>query len=119
MMQEARWIAEVAIMKQRLPTFVAFKTENGSVGFCGFVRERRTGRGYTVIVKVPARSYPEMEPGIYIHPRIALGHWQMDEVNHDPNGRLSISRMKPWVPTRRTFASCILCAIQFLEKFDE
>jgi hypothetical protein len=117
MMQEARWTAEVAIMHQRFPTFVAFKTENSSVGFCGQVRGRRSGREYTITVKVPAQSYPEMEPAVYIQPRIGLGHWQNEGVNPDPNGRLSFER--PWVPIRSSFAICVLVAIQFLEDFDQ
>jgi hypothetical protein len=60
-----------------------------------------------------------MEPAVYIHPRIAAGYWQMDGVNHDPNGRLSYLRTMPWTPTRSTFASCVLYAIQFLGDFDQ
>ena len=116
MMQIARWTAEVAIMQQRFPSFVAFRTVNGSVGFFGPVRGARTGREYTITVKVPARSYPEMEPAVYIYPRIAAGHWQWDEVNYNPDGRLNFAR--PWVPAKCTFANCILVAIQFLEEFD-
>ena len=119
MMQEARWTAEVAIMNKYFPQFTAFKTENGSVGFCGPVRGSRTGRKYAILVKVPAESYPEIEPAVYIHPRIALGYWERDGVNHDPGGRLSICRMRPWVPQRNTFANCVVCAIQFLEEFDK
>ena len=119
MMQIARWTAEVALMHQRLPTFVAFRTVSGSVGFLGQVRGRRSGREYTITVKVPAKNYPEMEPAVYIQPRIALGHWQNDEVNHDPNGRLSIFHQRPWVPSRNTLANCVLGAIQFLEDFDQ
>jgi ubiquitin-protein ligase len=111
MMQEARWTAEVAIMHQRFPTFVAFKTENSSVGFCGQVRGRRSGREYTITVKVPAQSYPESEPAVYIQPRIASGYWQ-------PNGSLSICHARPWAPSRNTFANCVICAIRFLEEFD-
>ncbi len=111
MIQIARWTAEVAIMNQHFPMFTAFKTENGSVGFFGPIRGRRTGREFTITVKVPAQSYPEKEPAVYIQPRIGLGHWQFD-----PNGRLNFER--PWVPTRSTFANCALVAIQFLEDFD-
>jgi hypothetical protein len=111
MMQEARWTAEVAIINKYFPTFVAFKTKNGSVGFCGRVCGRRTGREYTIIVKVPAQSYPEREPAVYIQPRIASGYWQ-------PNGSLSICHAKPWAPARNTFANCVICAIRFLEEFD-
>jgi hypothetical protein len=119
MMQEARWVAEVAIMNRRFPMFAAFKTENGSVGFFGPIRGRRTGRGYTVIVKVPAQRYPEREPAVYIQPRIMSGYWQMDGVNGDPNGRLSICHIRPWASARNTFANCVLVAIQFLEEFDQ
>jgi len=100
-------------MNQRFPTFVAFRTVNGSVGFFGRIRGRRSGREFTITVKVPARHYPEMEPAVCIHPRIGLGHWQFDGVNLDPNGRLDFAR--PWVPTRSTFANCVLVVIQFLE----
>ena len=112
MMQIARWTAEVAIMNKYLPQFAAFKTKNGSVGFCGRVRGRRTGREYTILVKVPARRYPEMEPAVYIHPRIGLGHW-------NPDGSLSFERKTPWLPAGNTFANCVIVAIQFLEKFDQ
>lgn len=115
MMHIARWTAEVAIMNKCLPQFVAFRTVNGSVGFFGPWRVRRTGREYTITVKVPAQSYPETEPAVYIQPRIGP-HWQSDEVNDDPDGRLSFAR--PWVPIRSTFANCVLVAIQFLEAFD-
>jgi ubiquitin-protein ligase len=105
-------------MQQRFPSFVAFRTDNGSVGFFGPVRGPRTGREYTITVKVPARNYPDMEPAVYIYPRIMSGYWQMDGVNGDPNGRLSIWHEKPWAPARNTFANCVLCAIRFLEAFD-
>jgi hypothetical protein len=111
MMQEARWTAEVAIMNQRFPMFAAFKTENGSVGFFGSVRGRRTGREYTILVKVPAQRYPEMETAVYIDPRIAPGYW-------NPNGSLSTCHVRPWRPQINTIASCVLVAIQFLEDFD-
>ena len=118
MMQIARWTAEVAIMQQRFPSFVAFKTEKGSVGFFGRVHGPRTGREYTITVKVPAERYPETEPAVYIQPRIMSGYWSMDGVNGDPNGRLSICRARPWAPARNTFADCVLEAIRFLEAFD-
>ena len=119
MMREARWAAEVAVMNEYFPQFVALKTKNGTVGFFGQVRGRRTGCDYSVIVKVPAQRYPELEPAVYIQPRIAPEHWEIDGVNHDPNGRLSIYRPRPWEPTRNSFASCVLFAIQFLEAFDQ
>ena len=117
MMQETRWTVEVAIMNKYFPQFAAFRTENGRVGFCGSVRGPRTGREYAVLVKIPAQCYPEMEPAVYIQPRIAPGYWQNDGVNGDPNGRLNF--IMPWVPVSSTFAHCVLIAIQFLEKFDQ
>ncbi len=56
MMHEARWTAEVTIMNKYFPQFAAFKTENGSVGFFGRVRGPRTGREYTILIKVPAQA---------------------------------------------------------------
>ena len=112
MMQESRWTAEVAIMNKYFPQFAAFKTNNGSVGFFGQVCGPRTGREYTIIVKVSAQRFPEMEPALYIQPRIAPRYWQ-------PNGSLSICHARPWAPSRNTFANCVLDAIQFLEDFDQ
>ena len=111
MMQEARWTAEVALMHEHFPEFTAFKTDSGSVGFFGLVRGRRTGREYTVLVKVPAQNYPETEPAVYIQPRIAPGYW-------NPNGSLSVCHVRPWRPQTNTFVSSVLVAIQFLEDFD-
>src|SRR6266568_90909 len=65
MMQEARWTAEVAIMNQHFPTFAAFKTENGSVGFFGRVRGPRSGREYAVLVKVPAQRSGDGASGLH------------------------------------------------------
>ncbi len=118
MIQQARWKAEVEIMHLRFPTFTGYQAMDGSVGFCGSWRGPRTARKYTIIVGVPAQRYPEMEPAVYIQPRIGP-HWQSDEVNHDPDGRLSFEHKTPWLPARNTFANCVLVAIQFLEEFDQ
>src|SRR6266849_7810023 len=119
MIQLARWKAEVEIMHLRFPTFTGFQAMDGSVGFYGSWRGPRTARKYTIIVRVPAQRYPEMEPAVYIQPRIATKHWQIDEVNYDPNGRVNLfHHLRPWIPTRSSFANCVLCAIQFLEEFD-
>jgi hypothetical protein len=104
-------------MHRRFPTFIDFQAVDGSVGFCGSWRGPRTARKYTIIVRVPAQRYPEMQPAVYIQPRIATGYWQIDGMNGDPNGRLSFER--PWVPASSTFAHCVLVAIHFLEKFDQ
>src|SRR6266567_1983934 len=102
MMQESRWTAEIAIMNKYFPQFAAFKTNNGNVGFSGLIRGPRTGREYAIIVNVPAQSYPEREPAVYIQPRIAPGYWQ-------PNGSLSICHARSWAPSRNSFANCVLC----------
>src|SRR5579872_4073706 len=104
MMHEARWNTEVKIMNQYFPDFEAVTDENGSVGFRGYVLGPRTGRLYTMTVKIPASRYPEKEPGMYINPRIG-SHWRIDQVNQDPRGRrLDICRDKPWDPRINTFA---------------
>ncbi len=98
-------------MNKYFPQFAAFKTKAGRVGFCGRVRGPRTGREYSILVMVPAQRYPEMEPAVYIQPRIAPEYW-------NPNGSLSTCHVRPWRPQINTFASCVLVAIQFLEDFD-
>src|SRR5713101_7885597 len=110
MMQEARWTAEVTIMNKYLPQFAAFKTDSGSVGFCGFVREPRTGREYTILVKVPAQRYPNQDPAVYIQPRIRPGYSQ-------PNISLSISHVRPWRPQINTLSNSVVDSIHFMEEF--
>ena len=117
MMHEARWQIEREVMNQHFPSFAAVNT-NRTLGFYGYLRGPRTGRLYLVSVLSPAARYPELEPPVYIEPRVGP-HWNPDGVNHDPRGRLDYVRDKPWNPRINTFANCVLCAIAYLKEYDQ
>ena len=117
MMHETRWQVEREIMKQHFPGF-ATVNQSGSLGFYGSVRGPSTGRWYLIVAKIPAARYPQTEPAVYIEPRVGAG-WEADTVNLDPRGKLSICRDTPWNPCRNTFASCVLCAVQYVKEYDK
>jgi len=73
MMQIARWTAEVAIMQQRFPSFVAFRTVNGAWDSS----DRAWSAHWTRVHHYRQGSGAKL-PGdgarVYIYPRIAAGH---------------------------------------------
>ena len=85
------------------------------MGFFGHLRGPVSGRLYEVVLKVPARLFPQVEPPIYISPRIGA-NWRPDSVNHDPQGKLCYDRTgHVWDPARSTFANCVLVALDYLK----
>jgi ubiquitin-protein ligase len=115
MLDSRRWWVECEIMKQRFPWFSPFETEGGNIGFFGHLRGPSSGRLYEVVLKVPARVYPQTEPPIYISPRLG-SNWREDTVNHDRNGKLCYDRSGHiWNPATSTFANCILVAADYLK----
>lgn len=118
MLNEQRWWVEIKIMERRFPWFRPFETASGHVGFFGHLRGPRTGRLYEVVLKVPARVYPDVEPPIYMLPRLT-NHWRQDTVNNDPSGRLCYKRDgTQWRPAKHTFANCVAFALEYLEDFN-
>jgi len=115
MLDPQRWLVEREIMRRRFPWLSPFETASGCVGFFGFLRGPRSGGLYEVLLKVPARLYPETEPPIYLEPRIG-SNWRTDAVNQDPRGRLCYDRpgQSPWSAARSTFANCIMVALDYL-----
>ncbi len=109
MLKQARWQAEVEVMRQSFPGFIPFKTESGNAGFIGLLSGPRSGHDYTVLLRAKTDDYPEREPAVYIHPRVGNGQCQFD-------GRLSFSLR--WVRTRSTFAGCAIVAGRLLEECD-
>lgn len=115
MLDPQRWWVECQIMRSRFPWFRPFETQGGNVGFFGHLRGPYSGKLYEVVLKVPARSYPEIEPAIYINPRIGA-NWRQDTVNHDASGKLCYDRAgHVWSPAKSTFANCILIAADYLK----
>jgi hypothetical protein len=115
MLDPRRWSVEREIMRQRFPWILPFETANGYIGFFGHLRGPKSGRLYEVLLKIPARFYPETEPPLYLDPHLG-GNWRQDTVNHDPQGRLCYDRpgQSAWSPARSTFANCIMVALDYL-----
>jgi hypothetical protein len=125
MISEARWKKEMEIMRSRYPWITPFETVSGFIGFCGYLRGPRSKRLFEVLIKIPARMYPEREPPVYIEPKLTTQWWRVDDVNQRPEGRLCYHRMergKPvethWDPAHNTFANVLGFAIQYLQEFD-
>jgi len=115
MLDPRRWWVECEIMRRRFPWFSPFETQTGNVGFFGHLRGPLSGRLYEVVLKVPARAYPETEPPIYIDPRLG-SNWRQDTVNHDPRGKLCYDRKgHVWHPAQSTFANCVGLALTYLK----
>jgi hypothetical protein len=115
MLDPRRWWVEREIMRGRFPWIWPFETPSGHVGFFGHLRGPRSGWLYEVVLKIPARLYPETKPPIYLDPRIG-SNWRVDTVNHDPRGKLCYDRpgYSAWNPARSTFANCIGIALDYL-----
>ena len=115
MLDPQRWLVEREIMRRHFPWISPFETVNGYIGFFGHLRGPKTGRLYEVLLKIPARLYPEVEPPLYLDPHLG-GNWRQDAVNRDPRGRLCYDRIGygKWVAARSTFANCIMVALDYL-----
>jgi len=125
MLDESRWQIEIEIMREYFPWITPFETPSGYVGFFGYLRAPRSRRLVEVLTKIPARLYPEIEPPIYIEPKLTTLWWRADDVNGRPEGRLCYHRRENgrwvdtlWQPAKNTFANVIGFAVQYLEEFD-
>jgi len=122
MIHEARWEKEMEIMRTKFPWFTPFETTTGYIGFCGYLKGPRSKRLFQVLMKIPARLYPEREPPIYIEPKLTPMWWRPDDVNGNPEGRLCYHRNGtrneiPWQPIN-TFANVLGFAVQYIQEFD-
>ena len=115
MLDPRRWAVEREIMRQRFPWISPFETANGYIGFFGHLRGPKSGRLYEVLLKIPARVYPETETPLYLDPHIGA-NCRQDAINHDPRGRLCYDRpgQSAWNAARSTFANCIMVALDYL-----
>src|SRR5258708_33959412 len=108
MLDSQRWWVEREIMRRRFPWISPFETTNGYIGFFGHLRGPKSGRLYEVLLKIPARLYPETEPPLYLDPRLG-NNGRQDAANPDPPGRLFSARpgQSKGTPRRRTVATAI------------
>jgi hypothetical protein len=123
MINKARWQKEIEVMRTHFPWFTPFETATGYIGFCGYLKGPRSKRLFQVLIKIPARQYPEREPPIYIEPKLTIQWWRADDVNGYPEGRLCYHRNGtwneiPWQPAVNTFANVLGFAVQYIQEFD-
>lgn len=112
MLTKPRWEMEVRLMKNAFPQFVPFAEPGLWAGFRGWLRGRRTGRVFEVVIRVAIQKYPTEEPGVYMNPRPEHHHWIHD-------GRLCYQRQgHVWNPRVDTFAQALVIAAKYIEEFD-
>lgn len=125
MLTEARLVKEIEVVDVHFPWFTPILTPSGYVGFIGHLRGPRSGVLFEVVTKILAQSYPEVEPPLYIEPKLTIEWWRLDDVNHHPGGRLCYHRQEdgswretPWQPAKNTFANVLGFAVQYIAEFD-
>jgi hypothetical protein len=104
MINEVRWRAERAKMRQAFPEFRPF--EDGRRGLVGFAGRLRLpgGRVHEVTISAGSETYPALPPKVFIRPFVG-GHRLVD-------GSLCLHRR--WRPALDTFAQQLLYAIKYL-----
>lgn len=120
MQDRARWTFEIAVMQKYFPSFTPFTTPSGWIGFFGCLRGPRTRRLYQVVLKAPGDDYPQTEPATYMDPHPESHHWiAATDYEREQGGKLCYQREKGvWMPSRTTFANCLLIAINYVKEFD-
>jgi hypothetical protein len=103
---QARWLAEILLMRNTFPQFEPFVRDGllgGSLGFVGGLKGM-TGKIYEVELRAGASQFPSAAPKIYIRPRVGP-NWYVD-------GTLCITR--PWRPSQDTFAQQVPYVAKYL-----
>ena len=112
MLSRPRWEAEVRLMNNVFPAFEPFAVPDVCAGFRGWLRGKRTGRLYGVVIRASIARYPSEEPGVYMEPRPEPHHWILD-------GRLCYQRNgHVWNPAQDTFAQALVIAAKYVDEFD-
>jgi|ERR1043166_21615 hypothetical protein len=103
---QARWLAEIAKMRNIFPQFEPFLRDGffgDVIGFTGQL-QATSGKLYEIEITAKISQYPVAAPSIVIRPRV--GH------NWYVNGTLCVQR--PWRPNQDTFAQQVLYAADYL-----
>ena len=112
MLTRPRWEAEVRLMNNVFPAFEPFAEPARWAGFRGWLRGKRTGRVYEVVIKTSIAKYPNQEPAVYMNPHPERHHWIGD-------GRLCyLRRGHVWNPAEDTFAQAVIIAAKYVDEFD-
>src|SRR5437867_4223847 len=109
MISKPRWIAECFLMDRFFPQFKAF-ARNGTIGFQGKLEGPRTKRIYDVTLQASVRTYPELEPAVYMSPHPEPHHWIGTEQ------RLCVKWN--WYPSGNTFEDMLLIVAKYIAEFD-
>ena len=112
MLTKPRWEAEVRLMKNVFSQFEPFAVPGQCAGFRGWLRGKRSGRIYGVLIRASISKYPSEEPAVYMSPRPEPHHWIHD-------GRLCYLRQgHAWNPAEDTFAQALVIAAKYVDEFD-
>jgi hypothetical protein len=113
MLIEARWRKEKELMRTIFPHFRPF-VEVPMFGFQGHLRGSRTGRFYEVVLESHEDLYPQLDPSMYLNPRIGT-HWRVSRYGRSEP---ELCVIKDWNPALSTFASALRAAIKYLDEHD-
>ena len=112
MLTPPRWEAEVRLMHNVFPAFEPVAEPGEWAGFRGWLRGKRTGIFYGVLIRASIKIYPNQEPAVYMKPRPEPHHWIQD-------GRLCYLRKgQVWNPAEDTFAQALIIAAKYVDEFD-
>jgi ubiquitin-protein ligase len=102
-----RYAMEWQHMHNTFPEFRAF-ARPPHFGWEGYLRGKKTGQLYTVVLTSTESTYPASRPKVFIAPRFG-GHWLAD-------GSLCIdNRQSPWDAALHSFANTLLRVIEYME----
>lgn len=105
---QARWQAEMSLMRKTFPGFQPFVNTgllSDIIGFDGTLEGKR-GKLYGVTIRARASAYPASAPKIFVSPRVGP-NWYLD-------GSFCVNRQ--WRPDRDTFAQRVLYAADYLKR---
>jgi hypothetical protein len=100
-----RYAMEWQLMRNNFPEFRAF-TRPPQFGWEGYLRGKRSGQLYGVLLTATERTYPAHRPQVFITPRFG-GNWLA-------NGSLCIE--SPWDAALHSFANTVIRVIEYMEK---
>jgi ubiquitin-protein ligase len=105
---KVRYAMEWQLMRNTFPEFRAF-SRPPQFGWEGFLRGKKSGRLFGVILTSTEMSYPAYRPKVFITPRFG-GNWLAD-------GSLCIDNHEsPWNAALDSFANTLLRVIEYMEK---
>jgi hypothetical protein len=100
-----RYAMEWQHMRNTFPEFRAF-SRPPQFGWEGYLRGKKTGQLYAVLLTSTESTYPASRPKVFITPRFG-GNWLVDR---------SLCIETPWDAAFHSFANTLLRVIEYMEK---